>query len=46
MSVLDMGATKMSFMRSSSAVPRRHFAPRAFRWQWKLSVFNFLSVCM
>ena len=45
MSVLDMNAMKMSFMRSSSADSRRHFAPRIFRRQWKLSNISF-SFCL
>ena len=40
-----MNATRMSLIRSSSAVPRRHFAPRALRRQWKLSSFSF-SFCL
>ena len=41
MSVFVMKPIKMSFMRSSSADPRRHFAPRALRRQRKLSSFSF-----
>ena len=42
---LVMKAIKMSFMRSSSADPRRHFAPRAFSRQWKLSSFSLGFFC-
>ena len=33
MYALDINAIKISFMSSSSAVLRRHFAPRAFKRQ-------------
>ena len=45
MSMLDVNAIKISLIRSSSAVTRRHFAPRAFSRQWKLSCFS-LSFCL
>ena len=45
MSILDVNAIKISLIRSSSAVTRRHFAPRAFSRQWKLSSFS-LSFCL
>ena len=45
MYALDINAIKISFMSSSSAVPRRHFAPRAFKRQWKISSFSF-SFCL
>ena len=34
-------AMKISLIRSSSAVPRRHFLPSALRRKWKLSSISF-----
>ena len=44
-SMFVMNAMKMSLIRSSSAFPRRHFAPRSLRRQWKLLNFSF-SFCL
>ena len=40
-SVLFIKAMNRSLIRSSSAVPSRHCAPRAFSLQWKISSFSF-----
>ena len=44
-SVLFMKAMKRSLIKSSSAVPNRHWAPRAFSLQWNISSFSF-SCCL
>ena len=45
MSGLVIKAINMSLIRSSSADPRQHFAPRAVSRQWKLSSFS-LGFCL